>query len=190
MAGMEQDAHDSHRKCTGTNGRITDLDFFQQIGDAASNLFVLQYGIHDTRINQQRDGLGILFVGLICLQVLDNTLSAHVLHNLLGRIECSLVLVVFQEVLEDMAEHLGVNADFAVLGIILVNCKIILAKEFYQICKQIVAEVNLKLIDSVRFKKSAVQIGDANVFSQYRRGEIIGAFCVEGVKKQQLQNIT
>ena len=53
-------------------------------------------------------------VGLIintCLQIGNQTFLAHILYNLLGCVECALVLVVLQQVLEYTSQHFGIVTD-------------------------------------------------------------------------------
>ena len=74
------------------------------------------------------------------MQIGDKRLSAHILHNLLGRIVCTLIFVVFKQILEDASKHLGINAYLSIVRIILVDGKVILAEELEEVCKEFARE--------------------------------------------------
>ena len=69
----------------------------------------------------------------MAFQILDDTLAAHILHNLLGCIERPLILIILQQVFKDVSQHFGINADLVVIRIIFVNSEIIGVKEFKQL---------------------------------------------------------
>ena len=50
---------------------------------------------------------------------------AHIAHNFLGGVECTFGLVVFQKALENLAQHLGVNTNLGIIGVVLVDGEVV-----------------------------------------------------------------
>ena len=67
-----------------------------------------------------------VFFALVCLQVGDQTFTAHVLYNLLRRVECSLILVVLQQIFKYTPKHFRVNTYLRIIWVVLINRKVIL----------------------------------------------------------------
>ena len=86
------------------------------------------------------------FLWRMTFQILAYALLTHVLHNLLGCVECAFVLVVFQQVLEDMAKHFRVDANFRILRVVLVNGEVIHGEEIHEFLEIVVGEVNIFLV--------------------------------------------
>ena len=93
------------------------------------------------------------------LEIGDQRLSAHVFDYRLRRVDRSLVLVVFQQVLEDAAEHFWIDAHLRVARIVLVDCEIVLRKEHKEIVEIFAREPNGLLVCGIPCEESAVQVG-------------------------------
>ena len=63
------------------------------------------------------------------LQIRRQRLLTHVTNDFLWGIEGSLVLVILQQILENLAKHLWVNTHFGIVRVILINRKVITIKE-------------------------------------------------------------
>ena len=64
-----------------------------------------------------------------CLQIRRQRLLAHVTNDFLWRIESTLVLIILQQILENLAKHLRVNSHLGIVRIVLINRKVVAVKE-------------------------------------------------------------
>lgn len=108
-------------------------------------------------------------------------LAGHVLNDGLGGVEGALVLVVFEQVLEDVAEHLGIDADLVVLvvlGVVLVDGEVVFAEEAEQFLEEQRREIQGAESGRVFREQAAIQVGQAGAGE---REEV--AFAVRGVER-------
>ena len=63
------------------------------------------------------------------LQIRRQRLLTHVTNDFLWGIEGSLVLVILQQILENLAKHLRINSHLGIVRIVLINRKVVTIKE-------------------------------------------------------------
>ncbi len=105
-------------------------------------------------------------------------LAGHVLNDGLGGVEGALVLVVFEQVLEDVAEHLGIDADLVVLGVVLVDGEVVFAEKAEQFLEEQRREIQGAESGRVFREQAAIQVGQAGAGE---REEV--ALAVRGVER-------
>ena len=126
---------------------------------------------------------------------------AHVLDDFLRRVERALVLVVFEQVLEDAAEHLGIDADFRILRSILVDSEVEAVEGVEEILEQFVGKLDGGRIATARdrpvgtlvaLEKSAIQVRDADPLAgrgrKYGGRQILLPTFVQRFEEQRLQH--
>ena len=117
----------AHGECTGAYSRVADLHLFKTVVNVVFNG---SYTIHIPCLNEMADSLLLRFVFVVGLQIGNKTFAAHIMYHFFRRIICTLILVVFQQILKDAAEHLRVDTDLSIIGIVLIYCKVVLTEEF------------------------------------------------------------
>ena len=103
-------------------------------------------------VDQKFNSRSVLLIRLMAFQILDDTLAAHILHNLLGCIERPLIFVVLQQVFKDVSQHFGINADLVVIRIIFVNSEIIGIEEFKQLFEILLRKHGSAFINIILFE--------------------------------------
>ncbi len=119
-------------------------------------------------------------------------LAAHVADDFLRGVEGAFVLVVFEEVLEDAAEHFGVDADFGFVGVVFVDGEVVLGEEMQEAVKERGGEPHAEGVQFVALEEAAVEVGDA-AFAEApdTGGEEVaegGAVGVERVEEEPFEN--
>ena len=162
----EQFAQQSHGEGSRSDGRIAYLhvtEFLVEDSFQSVQLFAVVCG------DEPADAFPVFFC-LTGLQVGDETFSAHVLYDFLRCIERTLVLVVFQQVLEHASEHFGVDSYFGIIRVVLIDGEIVLRKHSEQTVKVFGRKLYLLFVKRVAFEKTAVQIRDSAVPEAFHLG--------------------
>ena len=75
-----------------------------------------------------------LLFGNACIgfEVSNKRFLTHIAYNLFWSIERTFVLIVFEQVLKDLAQHLRVYTHLGIIGVVLINGKIVFAEELEQ----------------------------------------------------------
>ena len=94
-------------------------------------------------------------------QILEQRLLAHVLNNGLRRVIGAFVFVVFEQVLENMPEHFGIDADLVLLGIVFVDGEVVLGEELEQVAKEIFREIDRPRFGENFLEESAIEVRNA-----------------------------
>lgn len=185
-AAEENLAEHPHGERPRTNGGVAHLDIPQTHDEP------LRDGGHARPIvsaDEKADGLPHVVVALVVvLQVGSQALAAHVLDNLFGCVICALVLVVFQQVLEYSAEHLGIHAHLGVVGGILVDGEVVLREHREQVGEIVGREAARLLVVRAALEEAAIEIGDSDAAQPLDAGiksvRHIGAVGVESLKER------
>ena len=187
-AALEDFAQHPHRESARADRRIAHLDLTEQRVEPRRDLGVLQRRIDLARADQPADSGVNRFVGMRP-QILDQALAAHVLHDLLRGVERPLVLVVFEQILEDVPQHFGIDAHLAVVGVVFVDREVVLGEKLDQLVEISIREVDPVPVQSIAVEQTAVQIRNADAVAQQRIGQIVLPLAVERLEKQQFEHL-
>ena len=105
----------------------------------------------------------LVFFSLVCLQIGNQTFTAHILNNLFRCIECALILVILQQVFKNTSEHFGVNTHFRIVWVVFINGKIVLRKHCQQVIKIAGRKMTRFFVKNVTFKQTTVQIWNTTI---------------------------
>ena len=92
----------------------------------------------------------------------EEALATHVADDFLGGVEGAGVVVVFEEVFEDAAEHFGVYAHFGVVGVVFVDGEVVFGEHLEEVAEEFGREAGGEAVEAVALEESAAEPGDAH----------------------------
>ena len=138
-----------------------------------------------------------LYILDTCLQIRRQRLLTHVTNYFLWRIESTLVLVILQKILENLAKHLRVNTHFGIIRIVLINRKVVTIKEIEKRLKHSGRETRIYFIYLLLLKETTIKIrnliGIRNVLHPYsvnqRRTTPVLKLGIEQAKEHRFEHL-
>ena len=183
-------AEKSHRKGAGADGGVADLDIAEAIVEVAGEDGRKRRGVAGV---EERFDHGCFLFRASLGQIGEEGAPAHVADDFLRGVEGALVLVVLKEVLEDAAEHLGVDADFGFVGVVLVDGEVVFGEELQETFEELGREFHAKLVEVVAFEEAAVEVGDAALADAGDAGDeevvLRSPVGVEGVEEKAFEDV-
>ena len=94
------------------------------------------------------------------VKICDDGFTAHIVNNFLWGIECTLVLVIFKQVLKDTTKHFRVDTYLRIIIIVFVNGEVIAIKEVKKLCEEIFREYACALVNFVTSEQPSIKVWD------------------------------
>ena len=131
------------------------------------------------------------------LQIRRQRLLTHVTNDFLWGIEGSLVLIILQKILENLAKHLRVNTHFGIIRIVLINRKVVTIKEIEKRLEHSGRENRIYFIYLLLLEKSTIKIrnliGIRNILHSYsvnqRRTTPVLRLGIEQAKEHRFKHL-
>ena len=132
-AAGEEFAQQAHGECARTDGGVADLDVGQCTVDVGGRIG--GEVLHVVRFDEGAQRFGV-DGGEGGGEMGAEALATHVAHHFFGCVEGALVFVVFEQILEDAAEHFGVYAHFGVVGIVFVDGEVVFRQHLKEVAEE------------------------------------------------------
>ena len=174
-------------ECAGADGGVADAEVVEQGAEAGGVLgepAFLVAGV-DGLLGADEPfdgGAGVGIAGEMAGERVDEALLAHVLDDGLGGVVGAFVFVVLQKVLENVAEHLGVDADLVVLRVVFVDREVVFAEEGEELVEEVWREVDALDAGEIALEEAAVQVRHAGAGDGE---EVARAGRVEGIEEKR-----
>ena len=172
----------SYREGAGADGGVADSHALEEAGNLVGlGGAPVVFGVEVAGVGVLDEAGECVVLAEVGLEVVEQGLAAHVGDDGLGGVVGALVLVVFEEVLEDVAEHLGVDADLVVFGVVFVDGEVVLREKLEQVAEVAGGEVDGLEGFGIGVEEAAVEVGHAGA----GEGEDVAvAVGVEGVEEE------
>ena len=190
-----------HRERPGADGRVADFQVIEQFfntqrvkdDEVMAIFFVAPAAAPDQGVHGLVNGRlqrCSQFGGEVVSQVLHQALLTHILHNLFGRVKGPFLAVFFQQALENMPQHFGVDAHFIITGAVFVDGEIVLIEKLEQRPEVVGGQVDvggegLPIGPDVGIEQPAVQVRHpASGHSCHLKERVGPVGVVEGIEEQ------
>jgi len=158
-AAGEEQTQEAHGEGAGADGGVANLD----VGQGAVYLFGKGGGelLDVVRFDEGAQGVGV-DTGEGGDEMGEEALATHVANDFFGGVEGALVFVVFEQILEDAAEHFGVYAHFGVVGVVFVDGEVVFGEHLEEVAEEFGREAGGEAVEAVALEESAAEPGDAH----------------------------
>jgi hypothetical protein len=170
-------------KGTGADGGVADFDGIEDGLEGGGVLPNPVLGIVAVAgILEADEAADFLAVAEVRGEEPDEALLAHIVDGVFRGVESALVLVVLEQVFEDVAKHLGVDADLVLVGVVFVDGEVIGGEEVEKASEVDGGEVELRERARAILEEASVEVGNPGAGEVKEIARAVGT--VEGVAEK------